>query len=209
MKLSLKFIALPIFLSLSQFIQAGDPPIKNFSGMEINHVRVSDPEVFAEGNSVTIHLENLNDGEYCFPLPGAKVISGYGARRGHSGADIKTCANDTIRCTFDGVVRMSKKYGGYGNVIVVRHANGLESLYSHNSKNFVKSGDVVKAGQAIALTGRTGSATTEHLHFEFRIDGKHFNPNVIFDLSDRSLRKRAIVCTKKGRGVMVKPVSMN
>lgn len=209
MRLPFKFIALSLFFSFSQFIVAGDPPMKSFTDMEINHVRVPNSGVFAGSNTLTIHLEDLKEGDYCFPLPGAKVISGYGTRGGHTGADIKTCANDTIRCTFDGVVRMSKKYGGYGNVIVVRHANGLESLYSHNSKNFVKSGDVIKAGQAIALTGRTGSATTEHLHFEFRIDGKHFNPNIIFDLSDRSLRKRAIVCTKKARGVIVKPVAVN
>lgn len=80
-----------------------------------------------------------------FPLPKGKVISAYGARRGHSGSDIKTCANDTIRCVFDGVVRMAKHYGGYGKVIVVRHDNGIETIYSHNSKNMVAAGDTVKA----------------------------------------------------------------
>lgn len=97
-------------------------------------------------------------------MPGGKVISGYGTRGGHSGDDIKTCARDTIRAAFDGVVRMAKPYGAYGNVIVIRHPNGLETVYSHNVKNLVKSGDVVKAGMAIGLTGRTGRATTEHLH---------------------------------------------
>lgn len=59
---------------------------------------------------------------------------------------------------------MAKTYAAYGNVVVVRHDNGLESIYSHNSRNLVKSGDIVKAGDAVGLTGRTGRATTEHLH---------------------------------------------
>ncbi|WP_455674868.1 M23 family metallopeptidase [Phocaeicola sp.] len=179
-------------------------PAKNFTNMEINHVRVKTPGLFGEKKSFCIHLDSLKEGEFCFPLPGGKVISSYGGRRGHSGTDIKTRANDTIRCVFDGVVRMAKPYAAYGNVIVVRHANGLESIYSHNSKNLVKSGDVVKAGEPLALTGRTGRATTEHLHLEFRVDGQHFNPNIILDMKDRTLRKEEIVCTKTGNGIIVK-----
>lgn len=86
----------------------------------------------------------------------------------------------------------------------MRHDNGLESIYSHNSRNLVKSGDIVKAGDAVGLTGRTGRATTEHLHLEFRIDGQHFNPNLIFDMKDRILHKTEIVCTKAGNRVIVK-----
>ena len=132
------------------------------------------------------------------------MISAYGARRGHSGTDIKTKANDTIRCAFDGIVRMAKTYAAYGNVVVVRHDNGLESIYSHNSRNLVKSGDIVKAGDAVGLTGRTGRATTEHVHFETRINGQHFNPNLIFDLKERTLRKECIKCTKNGSKIVVK-----
>ena len=99
---------------------------------------------------------------------------------------------------------MSKPYYAYGNIVVIRHANGLETLYSHNFKNLVKAGDVVKAGQAIGLTGRTGRATTEHVHFETRINGQHFNPNLIFDLKERTLRKELIKCTKNGSKIVVK-----
>ena len=84
---------------------------------------------------------------------------------------------------------MAKPYAAYGNVVVVRHTNGLESVYSHNSRNLVKSGDVVKAGTPLALTGRTGRATTEHLHLEFRIDGQHFNPSLV-------LEKKTVLCVK-------------
>ena len=176
----------------------------SFSSMEVNHVRVATPGLFAKSNHIYLHLDSLKDHEYAFPLPGGKVISAYGTRGGHSGTDIKTCAKDTIRAAFDGVVRMSKPYYAYGNIVVIRHANGLETLYSHNFKNLVKTGDVVKAGQAIGLTGRTGRATTEHVHFETRINGQHFNPNLIFDLKERTLRKECIKCTKNGSKIVVK-----
>lgn len=169
-----------LFLCMGN-MQADEPVKTVFTHMERSHVRVHTPGLFSKGNSVEIHLECLADSQFCFPLPGGKVISAYGSRGGHSGADIKTKANDSILCVFDGVVRMAKSYGGYGKVIVVRHFNGLETVYSHNSKNFVAPGDSVKAGQVIGLTGRTGRATTEHLHFELRANGQHFNPGLLFN----------------------------
>ena len=177
----------------------------SFSSMEVNHVRVATPGLFAKSNHIYLHLDSLQEHEYAFPLPGAKVISAYGTRGGHSGADIKTKANDSILCVFDGVVRMAKSYGGYGKVIVVRHFNGLETVYSHNSKNFVAPGDSVKAGQVIALTGRTGRATTEHLHFELRANGQHFSPGLLFNMSTRVPLKRTLVCTKAGKHVKLSP----
>ena len=176
----------------------------SFSAREMADVRVATPGLFDKSNHIYLHLDSLKDHEYAFPLPGGKVISAYGTRGGHSGTDIKTRAKDTIRAAFDGVVRMSKPYYAYGNIVVIRHANGLETLYSHNFKNLVKTGDVVKAGQPIGLTGRTGRATTEHVHFETRINGQHFNPNLIFDLKERTLRKECIKCTKNGSKIVVK-----
>ena len=176
----------------------------SFSAREMADVRVATPGLFAKSNHIYLHLDSLKDHEYAFPLPGGKVISAYGTRGGHSGTDIKTCAKDTIRAAFDGGVRMSKPSYAYGNIVVIRHANGLETLYSHNFKNLFKTGDVVKAGQAIGLTGRTGRATTEHVHFETRINGQHFNPNLIFDLKERTLRKECIKCTKNGSKIVVK-----
>lgn len=178
-----------------------------FSSMEVNHIRVATPGLFAKGKSIYIHLDSLQESGYCFPLPGGKVISHYGRGGGrHSGVDIKTRANDTIRSAFRGVVRMSKPYSAYGNVIVIRHPSGLETVYSHNSKNLVQSGDSVRAGQPIALTGRTGRATTEHLHFETRINGQHFNPNIIFNMEKRTLRHECIRCTKNSNGIVVRPI---
>ena len=124
--------------------------------------------------------------------------SATGGKRRHSGVDLKTKPNDEIVAAFDGVVTRSSSYYGYGNCIVLKHANGLETLYSHQSKNFVKVGDKVKAGQVIGLTGRTGRATTEHLHFETHFKGRRFNPNLIFDHTSRQLQQSTITLTKNG-----------
>jgi len=127
----------------------------------------------------------------CFPLPGAKVISPYHNDRGshrHTGVDLKTKANDPIYAVFDGVVTMSKTFSGYGKCIIIKHQDGTETLYAHNSKNYVKEGDKVKCGQKIALTGRTGRATTEHLHFELRKNGKPQNPNSLLDRLRKKMR---------------------
>lgn len=198
-----------LLCTLFSIVNNVDLPEKpHFSSMEINHIRVATPGLFTKDESLLLHLDTLTENEYAFPLPGAKVISPYGTRRGHSGADLKTCAGDTIRAAFSGVVRMSKPYAAYGNVVVIRHSNGLETIYSHNVKNLVQSGDWVLAGQPVALTGRTGRATTEHLHFETRINGQHFNPDLIFNLKEGTLRKECVQCTKKGNGVTVKAIAI-
>lgn len=198
-----------LLCTLFSIVNNVDLPEKpHFSSMEINNIRVATPGLFTKDKNLLLHLDTLTENEYAFPLPGAKVISPYGTRRGHSGADLKTCAGDTIRAAFSGVVRMSKPYAAYGNVVVIRHSNGLETIYSHNVKNLVQSGDWVLAGQPVALTGRTGRATTEHLHFETRINGQHFNPDLIFNLKEGTLRKECVQCVKKGNGVTVKAIAI-
>ena len=198
-----------LLCTLFSIVNNVDLPEKpHFSSMEINHIRVATPGLFTKDKNLLLYLDTLTENEYAFPLPGAKVISPYGTRRGHSGADLKTCAGDTIRAAFSGVVRMSKPYAAYGNVVVIGHSNGLETIYSHNVKNLVQSGDWVLAGQPVALTGRTGRATTEHLHFETRINGQHFNPDLIFNLKEGTLRKECVQCVKKGNGVTVKAIAI-
>ncbi len=186
-------------------------PYKNvtldFTARDKNHVRTQDAMLFSDNNTEIIDLAYLKEKDYAFPLCGAKVISPYAGRRvNHSGIDLKTRANDTIVVAFDGVVRMSQVYAAYGNVVVVRHYNGLETVYSHNSKNLVKPGDLVQAGTPIALTGRTGRATTEHLHFETRINGQHFNPELVFDFQTQHLQQKSLLCTKKGNSINVRTV---
>ena len=155
-------------------------------------------DVFEKTSTFKWNLSEIKKEHWAYPLPGSKVISPYGGKRNHSGVDIKTVPNDDILAAFDGVVTRSGPYFGYGNCIVIKHAYGLETLYSHQSKNLVKVGDKVKAGQVIGLTGRTGRATTEHLHFETHFKGRRFNPALIFDHVNRSLQQATITLGKNG-----------
>lgn len=172
--------------------QAGD------NTMTLDPDEVNDP--FTITNTFLLDLEKIEEKAWAYPLPDARVISPYGGARRHSGVDLKTKANDEIFAAFDGEVVASGPYFGYGNCIRIKHAYGLETLYSHQSKNMVKKGDKVKAGQVIGLTGRTGRATTEHLHFEVSFDGKRLDPAIIFDHSNHKLKAATLHLTK-GKGV--------
>ena len=166
--------------------------------MTLDPDEVNDP--FTITNTFRLDLEKIEDKAWSYPLPDARVISPYGGARRHSGVDLKTKPNDEIYATFDGEVVASGPYYGYGNCIRIKHAYGLETLYSHQSKNMVKKGDKVKAGQVIGLTGRTGRATTEHLHFEVSFGGKRLDPAIIFDHSNHKLKAATLHLTK-GKGV--------
>ena len=150
------------------------------------------PTLTACSRTVYPSDEKSDSTSWCFPLPGAKVISPYGhrGRKNHTGVDLKTKDKDEIHAAYDGEVVYSAKYYAYGYLIRIKHANGLETYYSHNSENLVKEGDHVKAGQVIALVGQTGRATTPHLHFEIRKNGKPQNPAHYFNLTNHTLRKR-------------------
>lgn len=171
---------------------------KGRKAMTLDPDEVSDP--FTITNTFRLDLEKIEEKAWAYPLPEAKVISPYGGKRRHSGVDLKTKANDEIVAAFDGEVVASGPYFGYGNCIRIKHAYGLETLYSHQSKNFVKKGDKVKAGQVIGLTGRTGRATTEHLHFEMSFGGRRLDPAIVFDHSNHKLKAATLHLTK-GKGV--------
>lgn len=147
-----------------------------------------------------LDLDGITKEHWSYPLAGARVISPYGGRgrRPHSGVDIKTKPNDEVLAAFDGVVTQSGPYYGYGNYIVIRHAYGFSTCYSHQSKNFVKKGQKVKAGEVIGLTGRTGRATTEHLHFEVRFKGRAINPNLLFDHVNHKLQSKVLILNRNG-----------
>lgn len=175
-------------------------PVIRFSESECQHVRLpaSLNNPFPASGQMEIDLSALQD-QFCYPYPG-KVISPYGyrGRSMHTGMDIKAVPNDTIRAAFPGVVRMSKPYSGYGNIVVIRHYNGIETAYSHNSRNLVGVNDVVQAGDPVALAGRTGRATTEHLHFELRVAGEHLNPTLILDPENRTLKDGVLYLSNRG-----------
>lgn len=163
-------------------------PAMSFSYMESQHIRAAGIHQPLAAEGIVVDLDELKT-EFTYPITRHK-LSDYGqrGRSVHTGVDIKADANDTLRVVLDGVVRMSKYYSGYGNVVVVRHYNGLETVYAHNTRNLVDVNDVVCSGQPIALAGRTGQATGNHLHFEVRAAGDHFDPNLFIDCDNHCLR---------------------
>ena len=138
---------------------------------------------------------------YYMPVPGF-VTSNYGYRkkfgRMHKGIDLKIQSNDTIYAAFDGKVRLTAyERKGYGNYVILRHPNGLETVYGHLNKSLVKPDQVVKAGEPIALGGSTGRSTGTHLHFETRFMGYAINPAGIFDFENHTTHTDTYTFDKK------------
>ena len=128
--------------------------------------------------------------EYSMPVPGY-ITSPYGYRkrfrRQHKGIDLKLHVGDTVRAAFSGKVRLTRyDRRGYGYYVIVRHHNGLETVYGHLSKFLVKPNQDIKVGEPIALGGNTGRSTGPHLHFETRYMGYPINPMAIFDFPNQT-----------------------
>ena len=146
---------------------------------------------------------------YCMPTDSTYITDkfGYRPRRGrqHMGLDIRIKTGDTIRAAFDGKVRISRyERRGYGHYLVIRHPNGLETVYGHLSKKLVDENDIVHAGDPIALGGNTGRSTGPHLHFETRILGNAINPALMFDFSHQRAQTEYYVYEKNTRPVYYK-----
>jgi LysM repeat protein len=125
-----------------------------------------------------------------------RVMSKYGrrGRRDHNGVDIAVAHGQPIFAAFDGIVRFSRwNSGGFGNLVIVRHANGLETYYAHLSRRAVVADEWVRAGQVIGYGGRTGRASANHLHFETRYSDQSFDPERIIDFTDGTLRRSTFV----------------
>jgi murein DD-endopeptidase MepM/ murein hydrolase activator NlpD len=169
-----------------------------------------EPDIYTEGwNSKRVNPYNEADvpfkaiidvRNYCIPVPG-QVSSNYGYRpkfgRMHKGVDLHLNMNDTVYAAFDGKVRLTNyEAKGYGNYIILRHPNSLETVYGHLNKILVKPDQVVRAGQAIGLGGTTGRSTGPHLHFETRYMGYAINPQAIFDFVNKTTHTDTYTFTK-------------
>lgn len=133
---------------------------------------------------------NINLRHFCMPTTSRIITSNFGSRWGrmHKGLDIKVYIGDTIRAAFDGKVRIVRyEANGYGNYVVIRHHNGLETIYGHMSKHLVGENETVHAGDPIGLGGNTGRSTGSHLHFETRLCGVALNPALMFDFKNQDV----------------------
>jgi murein DD-endopeptidase MepM/ murein hydrolase activator NlpD len=162
------------------------------------HTRLK-TNIFDKSRDYILPLQ-LDSGNFVFPtVRKTHVCSPYGIRSGrmHTGMDIKQNLGDSIVAAWTGIVRMANRnYYGYGGTVVIRHTNGLETIYAHLSDIEVKENQVVKAGELIGFAGRTGRATTDHLHFETRFLYEYFDPRTIIDFNTFSLKADTLFIRK-------------
>lgn len=169
-----------------------------------------EPDIYTEGwNSRSVNpfkeadvpnREVLRVAGYHSPVPG-NVSSNYGYRarfgRMHKGVDIALKMNDTVYAAYDGKIRLTNyEAKGYGNYVIIRHPNKLETVYGHLNKILVKPNQNVRAGQAIGLGGSTGRSTGPHLHFETRFMGYAINPNAIINFANGTVHTDTYTFTK-------------
>lgn len=145
---------------------------------------------------------------FCMPTTSRVVTSSYGYRRSfrrqHKGIDVKVYIGDTIRSAFAGKVRVVKyERRGYGNYVVIRHPNGLETVYGHLSKHLVAEDQIVQAGEPIGLGGNTGRSTGSHLHFETRLLGDDINPDFMFDFENQDVKGDYYIYRSHGSGYCI------
>lgn len=155
----------------------------------------------------------LDVSEFTMPVNG-RVTSEYGYRprfrRMHRGIDLSLKTGDTVRAAFSGIVRIvNYESGGYGNYVVLRHDNGVETVYGHFSKHLVKREQIVGVGQPIGLGGSTGRSTGPHLHFEIRYLGLALNPSAIIDFKEGIARQNIYTFDKRTYQNYSKPQQTN
>ena len=154
-------------------------------------------------NSVMPDSFRIDLRNYVMPTPSTKVTDIFGyrprRRRVHQGLDIKVQTGDTIYAAFDGKVRITSfQRRGYGYYVVIRHNNGIETLYAHLSKRLVNANQNVKAGEPIGLGGNTGRSSGSHLHFETILMGKSIDPALMFDFKNQSMTGESYMYRKPG-----------
>lgn len=175
-------------------------------------------ELYPEWDNAKLHYDaqrpdsfRIDLTAFVMPTTNTKITDIFGyrprRRRVHNGLDIKVQIGDTIRSAFDGKVRVVKDQGrrrGYGKYVVIRHENGLETVYGHLSKWLVTEEQYVKAGDPIALGGNTGRSTGSHLHFETLFMGKALDPALMFDFVNQDVTNDYYVYRKPVRKIVDK-----
>jgi murein DD-endopeptidase MepM/ murein hydrolase activator NlpD len=150
-----------------------------------------------KGDSALVRLTEATDCGFVLPFNG-NITSEFGWRkkRPHYGTDIDLETGDTVMAAFDGMVRIAKLNRSYGNVVIIRHKNGLETVYAHLSKILVEAGQTIEAGQILGLGGNTGHSFGSHLHFEMRYLGQAMDAEDFIDFATGTLKKNTCIITK-------------
>ncbi len=165
-----------------------------------------DPKTFQDSIKLRLY-DDFFGYEWKMPLETTPVTSRFGFRwgRNHLGTDIDLQMRDPVKAAFDGIVRI-KSYDryGFGYFVVIRHKNGLETIYGHLSKILVEIGQEVKAGEEIGKGGSTGRSTGSHLHFETRYRGLAFDPEIVYDFRGYDIKFEYLTITPETFGYITK-----
>jgi len=205
------------YASLLKSSRADSIRISEFNLAELSFYSAADEKLLfpltnldSVAKSFNLILENDYLSYYFAPFKGV-VTSNYGWREGrlHKGIDIDLNKGDKVNAAFDGKVRFAKKQGGFGNVIILMHPNGLETVYAHLSRIKVKEGDIVLSGQTIGLGGNTGHSTGSHLHFELRYKGHAMNPATFISFTDFKLFHHTITVKNSKHSLSAFPSNSN
>jgi len=177
--------------SLTNFYDNSAIPSQSTYGKwDTRNISPYDEDLSKNDSSILLTLtDSKNNCNFVSPIQDPVVTSNFGWRNGrnHNGIDLDLQVWDPVVASFDGMVRIALFHEGYGRVVVIRHYNGLETLYAHLHRLKVKPGDIVEAGQIIGLGGSSGHSSGSHLHFEVRFKGKSLNPKHLISFKNNDL----------------------
>ena len=163
---------------------------------DVQHLRSRALNIPFSDERIMLLLVQQGNNSFAPPCVFDEISSPYGlTKKGefHPGIDLKVKPQTLVKSCFDGVVRMAKYYGDYGLMVVIRHYNGLETVYAHLDKLCVKPGQIVEAGSVIGQTGKSGHVNDYLLHFEVRFMNEYFNPEMMIDFENDAIIKNTLV----------------
>ena len=189
-----------LLLAIATLTLVSATPVKHqFTAAEQQQISISTPGLFNRSDAFSIDLGLLKPNEYSFPLPVGKATM-----RKNDVVQIDTKDGDNVKAMFDGTVRLARKHQDMGYVIVIRHRNGLETVYANNAENMVEVGQHVRAGQTIAIVGHRDGKF--YCDFSIMIDGKRINPAAVFSINSHRLHRHTLLCEKHSSYINVSTV---
>ena len=182
---------------LATLLSASTPADIKFTPAETQQISISTPGLFDKSKAFSIDFTSMGDRAYSFPLPVGKATLSDKEDR----LEITSKKGDAVKAMFDGCVRLARKMDRHGNVIVIRHDNGLETVYENNAQNLVQSGQTVKAGQTIAIIGNDGEQGL--CRFFIMVNGSRVNPTTIVNARNHRLYRQVLAFEKRGANIRI------